>query len=344
MRTTATRAPARPWALLLGLLLALAGSAGLWAGDGPTIPELRRALLEAQGDERIGFALDRLQGRIGAPEFADTGAFGDWLGALPDGRAAHPVVRLRRGWAYVTARRGAEAVELLEAALRDDAGSGLVRAYLGEALRQSGRLREAMPMLASARRTGYAGGHLRQSAEECFHGLRAGGTVKDAAALPDYAVGAEAWLAVGPDAALQALLARALLDDLAAHDTPSSERGRLWARTAAPHALDASLQPGAERLASAQLALDAALALDGEEAAQPGRTLRFDLLARAYALGTPLEREGHDLPEVLPLLAEAALAEGRPELAARLARQRLDLSESPAARRVLLRLPPDLGD
>lgn len=330
--------------LLPALLLALLAAAGLWAGDGPTIPELRRALLEARSDERVGFALDRLQARIGAPEFPDAGAFGDWLAQLPDGRAAHPVVRLRRGWAYVTARRGAQAVELLEGALRDDPGSGFVRACLGEALRQAGRLAPAMEMLASARRTGYAAPHLRQSLEECFHGLRAGGAVKDAPGLPDYAAGAQAWLAHGPDPALQALLARALLDDLSAYDAPTRERGRLWARTAAPHALAAPADEPAQRVSAAQMALDAALALEGEEAAQPGRTLRFDLLARAYALGTPLEREGHDLPEVLPLLAEAAIDEGRPELAARLARQRLDLSESPAARRVLLRLPPDLGD
>ena len=43
-------------------------------------------------------------------------------------------------------------------------------------------------------------------------------------------------------------------------------------------------------------------------------------------------------------MIESALREGRYELAARLARQRLDLSDSPAARRVLAALPPDLGD
>lgn len=138
-------------------------------------------------------------------------------------------------------------------------------------------------------------------------------------------------------------MARALLDDLKAFETTTSERGQAWALFAGElaHGLLARA-PGLE--GGLDLAADAGLALTDLDRAKEGRTPRFDLLARAYALGRIPEREGHERPELLAVLAEAALAEGRYELAHRLARERLAISESPAARRVLLRLPPDVGD
>jgi hypothetical protein len=198
-------------------------------------------------------------------------------------------------------------------------------------------------MLATARRAGYDEKHLRESALEALLGLRKAGAVQAAPGLPEYAQAVGPYLLAGEDPTLEAALARALLDDLAAYDAPTSERGALWARHAGERAQHV-LARRHDVEGAARLALDAARALDLQDEASGGRTPRFDLLARAYALGKPADREGHDLPQVLPLLAEAALREGRFELAERLARERLDLSESPAARRVLLALPPDVGD
>lgn len=310
----------------------------------PTLPELRRQVLEASSHDAVGRALDQIQARVGRePSLPTLAALGDWLGELPDGRARHPVVLARRGWAYVSSRRGAEAVPLLEAALEDDPSKGYVRGYLGEALRQAGRSGEALDMLATAVKCGYDVAHVRESALNAVLTSRIDKPARESEGLPEYAQAAARWLLVVDDLALRVSLARWLLDDLKAYDAPGGERGRRWARAASEHAHHA-LARSPEIPGGARLALDAAVALEPLDQAEGGRTLRFDLLALAYVLGKPLDREGHDLPEALPLLAEAALTEGRYELAARLARERLDLSESPAARRVLLRLPPDLGD
>jgi hypothetical protein len=324
---------------VFALLLAAVALAGE-----PTLPELRRQVLEASSPDAVGRALDLIQARVGREQALPTlSALGDWLGELPDGRARHPVVLARRGWAYVSSKRGAEAVPLLEQALEDDPSKGFVRAYLGEALRQADRGAEALAMLATAVKAGYDAPHVHESALGCVLGLRLSKSAQTAAGLPEYARAAAPYLLVVDDLALHAALARALLDDLAAYDAPASERGRAWARAASEHAHHALAREG-EAQGGARLALDAAIALAPLDQAEGGRTLRFDLLALAYVRGKPLDREGHDLPEALPLLAEAALLEGRYELAARLARERLELSESPAARRVLLQLPPDLGD
>jgi hypothetical protein len=145
------------------------------------------------------------------------------------------------------------------------------------------------------------------------------------------------------DRVVEATIARALLDDLAAFDKSTTARGKAWATEAGRLALSV-LRKERGVTGGAKMALDAAEALDAQDVENGGRTVRFDLLALAYDLGKPVDREGHDLPGVLILLAEAALREQRYELAHRLARERLALSESPAARRILLRLPPDVGD
>ncbi len=340
-------APAAPCMRLATLFLAtlvLLGSRAVCARGEPSLADLRRALLEAHGDDAVGRALDALQARVGqGGELSDLGAFGDWLGGLPDGRATEPLVQLRRGWAYVSAKRGKDALAPLESVLKDDPSKGLVRAYLGEALRQAGRLEDALAMLATAVKAGYDAPHLHESALEAVLGLRRDRPAREAQGLPAYAQAAGPFLLVVEDDALHATLARALLDDLAAFDKPDSVRGLAWAGAAGEHAWHVLARTDQVE-GGARLALDAALALESADSAAQGRTPRFDLLARAYVLGKPTEREGHDLPEVLPLLAEAALAEGRYALAHRLARERLELSESPAARRVLLRLPPDVGD
>jgi hypothetical protein len=71
---------------------------------------------------------------------------------------------------------------------------------------------------------------------------------------------------------------------------------------------------------------------------------RFELLAMAVRLGETGEVDRHEVPEAVAALAEVALERGRHVLAASLARRRLAISDSPAARRVLLAVPPDVGD
>ena len=329
--------------LVVGAAAALLFARALEAKE-PTLPELRRRVLEARDEQQIGAALDVLQTRIGKEEaLPDAGAFGDWLGELPDGRNKHPLVLIRRGWAYVTARRGKEAVPLLETALQDDPSKGYVRAYLGQAQYQVGEAQKALETLASALKTGYDQPYVRETALQAVLWLRREHPAKDAEGLPVYAKAAGSYLLTVVDDVLAATLARALLDDFAAYEKPATERGQTWAKHAGELA-QAVLFRKPTTEGGPRLALDAAAALTALDAETEGRTPRFDLLSAAYALGKPAEREGHDLPEVLPLLAEAALAEGRYDLAHRLARERLAISESPAARRLLLALPPDLGD
>jgi hypothetical protein len=329
--------------LVIGTAAVLGFLSGLQAGE-PALADLRRRVLEARDAQQIGAALDALQLRIGKDDaLPDAGALGDWLGELPDGRNKHPLVLIRRGWAYVTVRRGKEALPLLEAALKDDPSRGYVRSYLGQAQYQTGEAARALETLATAVKAGYDAPHLRETALQAVLWLRKERPVKDAEGLPEYVKAASAYLLGVADDVLMATLARALLDDLAAYEKPSTERGQAWAQHAGEFA-QAVLSRNRAVEGGARLALDAAAALEVLDREEQGRTPRFDLLASAYALGKPADREGHDLPEVLPLLAEAALAEGRFDLAHRLARERLAISESPAARRVLLALPPDVGD
>lgn len=334
----------RALALLLGLLAFAGAALTAAAKGGPSVPDLRRRVLEARTPEEVGGALDALQARVGQdPALPDLGALGDLLGALPDGRDRHPRVLERRGWAYVAVRRGAEAVPVLTAALADDPGRGRVRAYLGEAQRQAGDPAAGLATLATAVRAGYDAPHLRESALQAVLALRRDRPAAAATGLPAYAEAAAPLLQAVHDEALRLTLAQALLEDLAAFEQPGTERGGLWALAAGENA-QRLLEGAGPVEGGARLALAAARALAPLDRRRDGRTPRLDLLTQAYVRGRPADREGHDLPEVLPLLAEALLAEGRYEAAHRLARERLALSESPAARRVLEALPPDVGD
>lgn len=331
--------------MMLAVVLA-AGSAMSLAKDDASMAELRRKLMFAQGDSQVRLALDALTARIGkTPGFKDASAFGDWLKALPSGRSRLPMVMQRTGWAYVAAKRGPEAVEPLEAALKDDPSSGLTRAYLGEALRQAGRELDALKMLATALRTRYREAHVHESVLEAAASLRRSGEAKDAQGLPQYADGLAEVLEADPNPALAGTLSRWLLWDLQTYDKPRTQRGQLWATTAARHALTA-LDTTRELIAGSQrLAFDAAVALEALDADADGNTPRFDLLAHAVRLGTELAAGGpHLLPQAYTHLAEAAATEGRYALAYRMARARLDISFSPRATRLMRRLPPDLGE
>lgn len=333
---------ALPFLVLTALLAGLFAATAADAKD--KLPDLRRKLLEAQGDQRIGHALDKLSATIGKPGFfADAGAFGDWLGKIPDGRADHPLVKLRRGWAYVAAKRGEEAVPLLQDALKDNPGDGLRRAYLGEALRQAKRYTEAGEMLTAAVKCGHHGKHVHESIMKTLFDVRREKISGHADDLPEYAKVAAGYLAVRPEPDMHFVVAQLLLQDFATFEQPQRTRGKLWARTAGRHALDAfRLSPSAPA-GGAELAWDAARALEFLDKSEDGRTDRFDLLGKAWELGQDPNGGPPKIPQALVHLAEIAAREGRYELAHRLASRRLEISNSPRARRLLRSLPPDLG-
>ena len=333
----------RNLALTTGLVVAvLLGALGAAAKD--TLPELRRNLLNAHGAPQLEKALFELTEKIGVEGFyADHGAFADWLAGLPDGKPEHPLVRQRIGWALVRAKRGAEAVPHLEAALKGDPSAGLTRAYLGEALRQSKKYMPAAEMLASAVRCGEDGDFVPESLVSTLVLMQQSAISGHADDLPGYVLAAEAYLRVKADPRIHQMVADMLLTDFQTYEKPERDRGQSWARSAAHHVLKAlALSPG--KLANgAQMAYDAAQALEVLTRKTNGSTLRFDLLCQAYKLGIDPADGTHARPQVLTLLAEAAAAEGRFELAYRIAQERLGISNSPRARRLLMQLPPDLG-
>jgi len=334
--------------LTLPLLAVLAALAALGrAEDRVDLEALRTRLLDARTRGATDAALDALAARIGQePGFRDHEAYADYLGRLPAEAAARPRVRLRRGWAYLAAARTDAAIELLRA-LADDGGEDgpVARAYLGEAARQAGDLTGAIEQLAAAAREGYHDPFLVEAAHKAAFQLRSAKASKDFDGLPDYVGALETVLAAWDHPKLRGVLARWLLDDYGAYAIPGRDRAVLWAGKAAEHALSALQRDGVDAAGDGtRLAFDAATALEPADRESEGRTLRFDMLAWAYRLGDRPDDDAHTLPAAVALLAEAALAEHRYELAARLARQRLDLSDSPAARRVLAALPPDLGD
>ena len=330
--------------MLMSLVVALLLGAALVGQAKETLPDLRRDLLNAQGDELIAKALHALTLKIGEPDFfADHAAFGDWLGALPDGRADHPLVRRHRGWALVTARRGEEGVPHLEAALKADPSDGMTRAWLADALRQAKRLMEAAEMLASAVRCGATGSYVDDTIASILFASRRENLSGHADDLPEYVLAAKRYLDVRPDPKIHLLTARFLLEDFATFEKPERTRGKSWASTAALHALlgiTTSKEPQGGEL---QLAYDAARALEFLDEETKGDTLRYDLLALAYKLGRDPNGGPNANPDVIVWLAEAAAREGRFELAHELVQERFGISGSPRAWRLAMRLPPDLG-
>ena len=337
-------APRRLLALLalLGVLATLGH-----AEERVDLEALREALLGATTRTGTDAALDALAERIGRePGFPDAGAYADYLGRLPSEAAGRSRVRLRRGWAYLSAGRIEDATAVLTA-LADSGGEDgpVARAYVAEIRRQGGDAEGALELLAAAAREGYRDAFVVDAAHKAAFQLREARPSKAYDGLPAYVDGLEGVAAALDDPTLAGVLARWLLDDYGAYAVPGRDRAALWASKAADHALHALVRLGKDAAGDGtRLAFDAAAALAREDRRTEGRTLRFDLLAWAYRLGNRPDEDTHTLPAAVALLAEAALAEERYELAARLARQRLDISDSPAARRVLAALPPDVGE
>lgn len=327
-------------------LLCIVATSGL-AEDRVDLESLRETLIGARSRAAADTALDALAARIGQqPGFPDHGAFGDYLGRLPARTAAHPRVQLRRGWAYLAAGRTDAAGQILGTLAEAGGEDGPVaRAYLGEAARQAGDLEGAVEFLAAAAAAGYRDPFVVEAVHKAAFQMRDRKPSKEFEGLPQYVGALETVLAAFDHPTFHGIVARWLLDDYGAYAVPGRDRAVRWASKAAEHALAALRREGAAAAGDGtRLAFDAAAALEPEDRATQGRTLRFDLLSWAYRLGNRPDEDSHTLPAAIALLAEAALAEHRYELAARLARQRLDISDSPAARRVLAALPPDLGN
>lgn len=308
-----------------------------------TLPDLRRNLLNAQDDKQLGKALHALTLKIGAQGFfEDHAAFADWLGTLPDGRADHVLVRRHRGWALVKAKRGDEAVPHLEVALKANPSDGLTRAWLADAMRQGKRYMEAAQMLTAAVQCGQKGTYVDEMIQSIVFAFRRSQLSGHADDLPEYVLAARTYLGVQPDPKLQRLTARMLLDDFATFEKPERTRGKSWARAASELALLA-LTTSQTVAGDLQLAYDAARVLEVLDTQTRGKTLRYDLLATAYRLGRDPNGGPNANPDVIVWLAECAAREGRFELAYRLVQERLEISESPRAKRLLHKLPPDLG-
>jgi hypothetical protein len=335
----------RSYVKLAALVLALSlGLSGLLAGAADTLPALRRKLLEANGTEQVNQALFDLSEKVGeAAFFDDHAAFALWLSELPDGRAENRLVRQRIGWAWILAKQGGKAIAPLEAALKDDPSDGLTRAYLGEALRQAKRFDEVAAMLASAVMCGERSTFVHDAIVATLVQLRATKIAGHADELPEYALAGQAYLQADPDPRVHHMIADMLLTDFKTYEKPERARGQQWAEAAGRHLL-AALEGAREPLAGAdQIAYDAAVALAVLDEKSAGGSLRFDLLAQAYRLGRNPADGTHARPQVLTWLAEGAARDERFELAYRLAQERLAISDSARARRLLMRLPPDLG-
>jgi hypothetical protein len=218
------------------------------------------------------------------------------------------------------------------------------RAYLGEAKRLAGDATGAANDLARALDDGAADALVLPAVRRIVIGLREKPPPVASEALPAYAQVAARFLS----RRRMDDVSRAVADwlDWDAWQARSVPKRAAFLRAEAVRRAWDWVEGGAadEAVARARKAFEAA-----EWAATLGdlsRSVpdRFDLLAAAVRLGETGEVERHEVPEAVAALAEVALERGRWVLAASLARRRLAISDSPAARRVLLALPPDVGD
>ena len=336
---------------ILALAAVLALGRGARAEEEAAAKEAREAIVAAaaKGQAALAKALDGAQKLVGGEGvFPDTGALADWLGTMPDDVAKSPLVRARRAWLYVVGKRGADAVPLLEAIVAADPGAGIYLAYLGEAKRQAGDVDGALAALEKAVKARASDEHVVPSLRKIVYDAHG-----DAKA--DAGGGVPAWARTG-------------LRALAVRDVPELRFSiARWLAAAAEQARGADAKQAAVLRAEAAKALWPLFLLkesDPEvasylpriayEAAGWSKSIGadrpadvpepFDFYAMAVRLGASPTGETHEVPEAMAGLAEEALAKGRYLLASVMARRRLSISDSPAARRVLLALPSDVGE
>ena len=344
------------------VLAALAALSCAWGiarparAEDEAVEKARAALVAAaaKGDGvQVATALDEAQKLVGpGAVWPDLGVFADWLETLPPEVNKLRTVALRRGWAYLIAKRGQNALPLLEDVKAKQPKDGLVLAYYGEAKRLVGDAKGSLAALKEAVANGASDELVVPTLRKIAYDAQRdepkpaeGDDAKPPAGLP-------AWIGVGenvlsvrdvPDVRLS--LVRWAM---AGGDADRSPRAALLREKAVALAWPVLVKPPADRaslgLSLARLAFDLARQRATLPADAKDLPARFDLLAQAVRLGETPGAEGHEVPEALAALAEEALAKGRYVLADKMARRRLAISDSPAARRVLLALPPDVGD
>lgn len=321
------------------------------ADEEPTEP-VREALVAAAKSHdgpAMARALEAANGLVGpTATFPDLGALADWLATLPPPVPDDRAVRARRGWMYVVAKRGAEAIDLLKPLLAEDPSNALFHAYLGEACRQTGDLANAVAELGAALRAGAPGEAVVPSVHKLLFDLKTSppaGARTDVA--PAYVTAAASLFAANPMPDVRLSIVEWLAADVVRASGDAARRAVLVATLASEIVATARLAlPDGAAPGLAKTAYDAARRMrdvEGDAVASGGAT-RFDVLAVVVRLGERPGGEGHDHPEALADLAEEALAKGRYVLADQLARRRLAISDSPTARRVLREIPADVGD
>ena len=356
----------RRWPVALGIALGL-GSGAPDLGSLLSVPvrtvhaedeaaeRVKAALLDAAGNPtRLAKVLDESTALVGpSAVFPDFGALADWYGTLPASVSGQPVVSVRRAWMYVSTKRGADAIPLLEPALVTSPRDALLRSYLGEARRQAGDLAGAVTELARALDDGATDEQALPSVRKVVYEIKTAPNAPTTEGLPTYATAAATFLARREMRDVRQSLIEWLLYDAVPSRTSASRSALL--RAEAIRHLAITLRPPVplgERLRLARRALEVVPMLKAlPEDVRATLPTPFDLLASAVRLGEAVDAEGnatgdggHLLPEALAFLAEEALAKGRYVLADALARRRLAISDSPTARAVLRGLPPDVGD
>ena len=294
----------------------------------------------------LAAALDAAQSLVGpSATFPDLGAWSDWLGTLPADVLRLRDVLVRRGWAYVTAKRGKDAVGPLRAALEQRAKDGVVRAYLGEATRQAGDVEGALREFKEAIVTGATDAFVVPSLTKIVYDAKREGPTPEGDALPSYAVLSREALSIREMPDVRVAVVQWLAYD--ADQAEASKRAtalRVEALRAAWPLFGARATP-LEGVSYPRLAYDAAGWAKKLGPSRPADVPdRFDFLSACVRSMADSGADVPEIPEAFAFLADEALSKGRYLLASRMARRRLDISDSPTARRVLLALPPDVGD
>jgi hypothetical protein len=326
--------------------------AGPARAEDEDVERARAALVAAvsKGEGAVAAALTEAQGLVGPGRvWPDLGAYADWVETLPPEVNALRTVKLRRAWAYVSTKRGQNAMPLLEALRAADPRDAVVLAYLGEATRLVGDPADAILAMKAAVAAGASDDlvvpTLRKIAYDAQQREPQPAEGETPTALPAWIGTGESVLAVRDLADVRLSLVRWAM---AGGDADRGPRGARLREKAVSLAWPALLSPPEDRaslgLSLSRLAFDLAHARTTLPADAKGLPTRFDLLAQAVRLGDSAGGEGHEVPESLAMLAEEALQKGRYVLADRMARRRLAISDSAVARRVLLSLPPDAGE
>lgn len=354
MSRPSSRRAARALVVVVGLAGAVAPAAlapPVARAEDAETDAAKAALLAAaatKDPQKVAAALDRADALVGpGATFPTRADLADWIGGLPAELTSRPEVRLRRAWLYLAGKRGADAVPLLTEALAAAPKDGMLHAYLGEAKRQAGDLAAAVASFLAALDLGADDGHVLPPVRRLVFDLHQERERDPADALPRYATVPLPLL----DRRRMPDVEEALYDWLeydAQAARPDAGRVGRFRVAAAAHALRAARPaadvPEGDRLRLARKALASGRALAALGPLPAGAPAPFDLFAAAVRLGETGGSEGHLVPEALTSLAEAALERGRFVLAATLARRRLGISDSPGARRVLERVPADVGD